>query len=177
MFERTKVDNSQNRTAVAARIELDDGRFVTGRFLIARSKSLIDILNGPAQFIDFEPYDGDDIEVISKSSIRRLKTFSAPTDRKPSITVAEGSNYDPYDVLGLEKGASRSAIRAAFRHQSMSYHPDRYSSAGLPCEVMDYLEAMARRVNAAYDILSNDEKNKAPTTPCSEPVYTSTPAP
>ncbi len=177
MFERNQVDNSQDRTAVAAQIELDDGRLVSGRFLIARSKSLIDILNGPAQFIDFEPFDGDDIEVIAKSSIRRLKTFSSHTDRQPSLSVKHANDFNPYDILGLEKDASRSTIRAAYRQQSLNYHPDRYSSADLPCEVMDYLETMARRINAAYDMLSKGASNRAQTVPRSEPVYTSTPAP
>ena len=93
------------------------------------------------------------------------------------MPVAHGSEFDPYDVLGLEKGAGRLAIRAAYRQQSMTYHPDRYSSARLPCEVMEYLEAMARRINVAYDILSNDEAYRAAATPRSEPVYSSTPAP
>ena len=169
MFERNKVDNCQDRTTVAARIELDDGRLVSGRFPIARSKSLIDVLNGPAQFIDFAPYDGD-IEVISKSSIRRLRTFSTPSHGRPSMPVMQTDEFNPYVVLGLETGASRSAIRAAYRQQSMKYHPDRYSSTALPCEVVDYLEAMARRINAAYDMLSTQKADEEGTAPKSEPV-------
>ena len=155
MCERNKVDNCQDRTAVAARIELDDGRLVSGRFLIARSKSLIDILNGPAQFIDFEPYDGDK-EVISKSSIRRLRTLSVSSYSNPSMPNTSADEFNPYGVLGLDHGAGRSAIRAAYRQQSMKYHPDRYSSIELPGEVVEYLEAMARRINAAYDMLSTE---------------------
>ena len=131
MFERNKVDNSQDLTAVAAKIELNDGRHVSGRFLIARSKSLLDVLNGPAQFIDFEPYNGD-VEVIAKSSIRSLRVVSVPTGRHPSTIIKDADNFDPYEVLGLEKGANRSAIRTAFHEHSKTYHPDRYSNAELP---------------------------------------------
>lgn len=175
MFERNKVDNSQDLTAVAAKIELNDGRHVSGRFLIARSKSLLDVLNGPAQFIDFEPYNGN-VEVIAKSSIRSLRIVSVPTGRQPSTIIKDADNFDPYEVLGLEKGANRSAIRAAYHQRSMNYHPDRYSSAELPPEVMDYLEAMARRINAAYDVLSEDAtKAEAYAAQRTEPVYTSGP--
>ncbi|MGI9479282.1 MAG: J domain-containing protein [Hyphomicrobiaceae bacterium] len=176
MFERNQVDNSRDLTAVTAKIELTDGRHVSGRFLIARSKSLIDVLNGPAQFIDFEPYSGD-VEVISKSSIRSLRIVSVPTGRNPSTIIKDADNFNPYEVLGLEKGAKRSAVRAAFHQLSKTYHPDRYSSAELPGEVMEYLQAMARRINAAHEVLVQDTaKAEAFAAQRTEPVYTSGPA-
>jgi curved DNA-binding protein CbpA len=68
-------------------------------------------------------------------------------------------------VLGLDRGAGRAAVRDAFHRLSMRYHPDRYSLADLPDEVSEYLEAMARRVNAAYELLSaelaRDERQQA----------------
>ena len=36
----------------------------------------------------------------------------------------------------------------------MRYHPDRYLAADLPEEVVDYFEAMTRRINAAYELVS-----------------------
>ena len=71
MFDRNKVDNSRDLTAASVSIELDDGRRLTGKLLIARSKTLIDALNGPMQFIEFEPYEGEP-ELVAKASIRSL---------------------------------------------------------------------------------------------------------
>jgi hypothetical protein len=155
VFERNKVDNSRDITAAAAQIELDDGRKISGRFLIPRSKALVEVLNGPAQFIEFETYDGDP-ELIAKSSIRSLRMISAPSGRHPKSFIKDVDNFNPYEILGLEKGASRAAVRTAFLTASKTYHPDRYSSAELPDEVLGYLEAMARRINAAYEVLLDE---------------------
>lgn len=176
MFERNQVDNSRDLSAITAKIELTDGRHVSGRFLIARSKSLLDVLNGPAQFIDFEPYNGD-LEVIAKSSIRSLRIISVPTGRHPSKIIKDADNFNPYEVLGIEKGAARATVRAAFHNRSKTYHPDRYSNAELPEEVMDYLSSMARRINAAYEVLSEEvAKAEAFEALRTEPVYTSAPS-
>lgn len=100
-----------------------------------------------------------------------------PTGRHPSAIIKDADNFNPYEVLALEKGANRAAVRAAFHEHSKTYHPDRYSTAELPTEVMDYLEAMARRVNAAYEVLSEETaKAEAFAAQRTEPVYTSAPA-
>jgi DnaJ domain len=173
MFERTKVDNSRDLAAAAASIELSDGRRVSGRFLISRSKTLIDILNGTTQFIEFEPFDGE-AEIIAKSSIRSLRMISVPGGREPSTFIRDNGNFNPYDILGIKKGAGRSEVRAAFHKYAKSYHPDRYSNAELPQEVMSYLETMARRVNAAYEVLSEETaRSEAFAAQRTEPVYQS----
>ena len=40
------------------------------------------------------------------------------------------SGPDPYAVLGLERDCTHEQIRAAYRMQSLKYHPDR---AGASC--------------------------------------------
>lgn len=155
MFERNRIDKNQEVATAAVVVELDDGRRAGGRFLFPRSKSLIEVLNGPAQFVEFIAAEGDgQTEMIAKSSIRSLRVVSAPSARAAAAKLHLATDFDPYDVLGVAQGADRAAIRDAFRRLSMRYHPDRYSAADLPDEVVDYLEAMARRVNAAYELLS-----------------------
>lgn len=171
MFERTKVDNSRDVTAAAASVELDDGRRISGRFLIARSKTLLDVLNGPANFIEFEPYDGEP-EVLAKSAIRSFRLVKAPAGRNPATIIRDTDDFNPYKILGLEKGADRAEVRAAFHRQAKAYHPDRYSSAELPDEVINYLAAMARRINAAHEALMDQvAKNEAFAAQRSEPVF------
>lgn len=153
MFERNRIDNSRDVATATVIVERDDGRQQAGRFHFPRSKSLIEVLNGTAAFIEFSTLDGDGrTEMIAKASIRSLRVVSAPPACLPDMARAEG--FDPYAVLGLERGADRATVRDAFHRLSKRYHPDRYSAADLPDEVVDYLEAMARRVNAAYEMLS-----------------------
>lgn len=173
MFERTKVDNSHDLAAAAAMIELDDGRRISGRFLIPRSKSLIEVLNGSAGFIEFEPFDGEK-SVIAKSTIRSLRMLSNAAGGDPSTLIRERQDFDPYQILGLDKLAARSDVRDAFHRLAKAYHPDRYANAELPPEVSHYLQAMARRINAAYEVLAEEaarrEAFSAQRTP---PVYQS----
>ena len=102
MFERSQVDNSREISAVAASVELNDGRRLSGRFLIARSKPLIDVLNGPTQFIEFQLYEGE-TECLAKSAIRSFRLVSAPMGRNPATIIKDKDDINPYNILGLEK--------------------------------------------------------------------------
>lgn len=151
MFERNRIDTSQEVAASSVVVELDDGRRAAGKILFPRSKSLLEILNGPAQFVEFIPLDGEpQAEMIAKSSIRSLRAVATPS----AARLRTATEFDPYEILGLETGADRTTVRQAFHSLSKRYHPDTYAAAGLPDEVVEYLETMARRVNAAYELLS-----------------------
>ncbi|NLE07879.1 MAG: molecular chaperone DnaJ [Dehalococcoidales bacterium] len=60
---------------------------------------------------------------------------------------------DYYEVLGIEKNASDSEIKTAYRKLAMQYHPDRNHESGA--------EDKFKEVNEAYEILSNREKRDA----------------
>jgi hypothetical protein len=176
MFERNKVDTGVNQqTAVPAEVELDDGVLLSGKFVISASRGFFDVLNGPSLFLEFEPY-GEDRLVLSKSAIRAMKLIQVPG--APSLAnrakVADG--FDPFAVLGVEKGAAWDSVREAFVRLSKHYHPDRYESVDLPTEVRDYLQAMSRRVNTAYASLEKaNQAEKLKVSKRVEPVYTSQP--
>jgi DnaJ-class molecular chaperone len=57
-------------------------------------------------------------------------------------------NY--YDVLGVDKGASKEEIKKAFYKLASKYHPDKKGGD----------EAKFKEVNEAYQILSDDKKRK-----------------
>ncbi|HLR82832.1 MAG TPA: molecular chaperone DnaJ [Paenalcaligenes sp.] len=61
---------------------------------------------------------------------------------------------DLYEVLGLEKGASKDDIRRAYRRLAMKYHPDRNPDD-------KEAEDNFKEVKEAYEILSDDEKRAA----------------
>ena len=61
------------------------------------------------------------------------------------------SNDDSlYKELGVEKSASSSEIKKAYKKMALKYHPDRNKDAGA--------EEQFKKISKAYDILSDDEK-------------------
>jgi DnaJ-class molecular chaperone len=61
---------------------------------------------------------------------------------------------DPYDVLGVAKGADHAEIKKAFRRQAKKLHPD--ANKGDPKAAARFAE-----LNSAYEILGEEDKRKA----------------
>jgi DnaJ-class molecular chaperone len=61
---------------------------------------------------------------------------------------------DPYDVLGVPRGASASAIKSAFRKLAKKLHPD--ANTNDPKAATRFSE-----LNSAYEILGDEKKRKA----------------
>lgn len=61
---------------------------------------------------------------------------------------------DPYDVLGVSKGASEAEIKSAFRRLAKKLHPD--SNRKDPKAATRFAE-----LNAAYEIVGDEKKRKA----------------
>ncbi|WP_293756696.1 J domain-containing protein [Vallitalea sp.] len=59
---------------------------------------------------------------------------------------------DPYEVLGIERGASKDEIKKAYRELAKKYHPDRYADNPLN----DLAEEKFREVQEAYESLMNN---------------------
>ena len=59
---------------------------------------------------------------------------------------------DPYDVLGIRRGASKDEIRAAYRELVKRYHPDKFQSNP---DMLKLAEEKMKEVNEAYNYLIN----------------------
>ncbi len=151
MFERNKVDTVEQQS-VAVELTIDGGEILSGRAMVGIGRTLAGALNGADMFIEFEPWGGERV-LISKATIRAVKIVQAAKPESLKSRVAAMDGFDPHTILGVKAGASLEEIKSAWHRLSKTYHPDRYASAELPIEVLDYLAAMARRVNAAYAAL------------------------
>ncbi|MCM8784163.1 MAG: molecular chaperone DnaJ [Candidatus Omnitrophica bacterium] len=60
---------------------------------------------------------------------------------------------DYYEILGVDKRASKEEIRAAFRKLAMQYHPDR-----APQDKKKEAEEKFKEISEAYAVLSDDQK-------------------
>jgi hypothetical protein len=154
MFRRYEPEAVQ--TAVPVTLKRTSGEVERGRVVLPFHTTLDDVLNGAVTFIEFHPYGGDKI-FISKMEISSLEASNVPKPSDVNIRLHNtNESVDPYDVLGVPRGAPMGQVKKAYHKLAKLYHPDRYANAELPEEVGVYLAGMARRVNAAYAAIHGD---------------------
>jgi hypothetical protein len=67
------------------------------------------------------------------------------------------ATFDPFEVLGISRGATKEQVRAAYRELAVRYHPDKHR--GNPLE--ELAAAKLVEINRAYEILSDDAQRTA----------------
>ena len=68
-------------------------------------------------------------------------------------------NDDPWRILGLEPGATREEIRAAYRDLAKVWHPDRFSAESPQLQQRATREL--QRINEAYAAIGNGAEGQA----------------
>lgn len=142
----------QNSDPVAVNITLVDGSTMSGTLLLPRDKQLRDLFNTPEEFLEFED-NRLGTTILGKSSIRSIRMNNLPTADQIEKRLKQLDKQDPFQILGVAKTIDRDGLRAAYKSLARMYHPDRFAGADLPPEVLDYINTMARRINAAYSEL------------------------
>ncbi len=154
MFERSKIDSGQGEVStagVSVALTLTDGSEIKGRLAVSQGRSLADVLNAPAPFVEFEEFDGPR-RYLAKHAISDVRLIS-PGRGQSLARMRDADGFDPHAILGLPLGAPYEEVRAAYLRNAKAYHPDRYANAELPDEVRAYIESMSRRINAAFAAL------------------------
>lgn len=154
MFERNRVDNmaQSQSVAVPAELTLDDHSVLKGDLMMPAARPVHEVLNGPNVFVEFRTY-GNDCQLLAKSSIRGIRFVKAPGAGQLRAASRSEESFDPHQTLGVPSNATHDQIHKAYVALAKAYHPDRYATADLPGEVRDYLAAMARRINLAFQAL------------------------
>jgi len=151
MFERNRIDQIERGT-LSVEIVLHDGQALTGRLYVPIVRSLADELNHAGGFVEFESLEGERA-FLPKTSLLSVRS-KAPLPKAEQLRNRTREDaFDPHAVLGVTREAPWEDIRHAYHALAKLYHPDRYQSMELPKEVHEYVAAMARRINAAYDAL------------------------
>ena len=177
MFERTRVDNmvQSQQVAVPAELTLDDHSVLKGDLMMPAARPVHEVLNGSNVFLEFRSYGGEQ-QLLAKSAIRAIRLIHVPSANQMRAASRTGETFDPHTVLGVRIEASHDEIRKAYVELAKIYHPDRYATAQLPSEVRDYLAAMSRRVNLAFQALDKVHRTVVKqASPVAEPIYTSRP--
>ena len=65
------------------------------------------------------------------------------------------SKGDYYDILGLDKSASTTEIKSAYKKKALEWHPDRHK------DNKEEAEKRFKEINEAYQILSDSSKKSA----------------
>jgi len=161
MFERNRVDrlHEPERTTTSVEVTLDDGEIVRGRMHFATTRSLGDELNNAGHFVDFEMQEGERF-FLAKQSIQSVKPQVVPRADQLARAQLKSELFNPWTILGVTEASSKDEIREAYHRLVKQYHPDRFANMELPREVRDYLNAMSRRVNAAYASLNAGAKRE-----------------
>ena len=157
MFERGKDSRAG---PVEVEIGLGDGRTLSGKLIVPPGRTLPELLNGTATFVEFEALDGGRM-YLAKAALHSVTPSNIPAAPDLWAGPTEGAGFDPFKVLGIDADATRDLAREAYLRLAKAYHPDRYAGIDLPREVRDYLSVMVRRINAAHDAVQARLQKKA----------------
>ena len=146
----------QHAAKIPAILELIDGKRLSVMVITPRAQiKMAELLNRPNPFLEVETRNGDRLN-IAKTALKTVKEIDLKNAQVAELKADKSSFFDPLKALGLKEGASEIDIRSAYLNLVRRYHPDRFAALNPPDEIEVYLEAMLKRLNAAYEILCGE---------------------
>lgn len=81
--------------------------------------------------------------------------FAVVVFRATTMEIQEETQWNPWEILGVNEGIEKSGIKKAFRALSLKFHPDKVSS-----EEKEEAEKKFVDISKAYKILTDEEAKK-----------------
>ena len=134
--------------------EFTDGQRIEASLIMPRQNmKIMDLLNRGSDFIEIQMPDGETVN-LARTAIRSIKSREVPKVKDLAANLNDKGHFNPHDILRVPQSADAEAIRHSYLALVREYHPDGYASVPLPAEVTEYLNAMLKRINAAYTMLA-----------------------
>jgi hypothetical protein len=152
----------QNSDPMTVDMVMTDGSTMRAIVMIPREKTLKDVFNVTDPFLEVECLENGPI-VFQREAMRSVRPASLPRAAQLEKRQAAVEKLNARQVLGLSRAAGSDAIAAAHDKLKQDYDPARAQAAGMPGEVVEYMVAMCRRLDAARrELEAFDEASKLP---------------
>ncbi len=138
----------QNSDPMTIDVILSDGTAMRAVVMVPRDKQLKDVFNVTDTFIEVECLENGPI-VFQRGALRSVRPAMLPKADQLDKRLAAAEKLQAHLTLGITKAADRATIAAAHASLKATYDPARAVSAGLPAEIIAYMDAMGRRLDAA----------------------------
>ena len=102
---------------------------------------------------------GDELGYLAR--VAELLGLSPLTFRRLKATHLGHGHDDPYLIIGVPHDALDETVRAAWKAQLSTAHPDRARARGLPSEFIEVAEAKAAAINEAFHAIMRERKELA----------------
>lgn len=99
-----------------------------------------------ARYVGISAAELRQLEMLIVAAYRRNTSGAGRVQQPHASSLA-----DAYSVLGVERGASESEIKKAYRRLMNQHHPDKLAAKGLPGDMRELAEQKTREIRAAYD--------------------------
>lgn len=77
-------------------------------------------------------------------------------EAKHALQRSQSDNY--YDVLELDKSASKADIKKTYRRLTLIHHPDKHADA--PNDKRMEEQELCKKINVAHEVLSDGKKRE-----------------
>jgi len=138
----------QNSEPHILEVCLADGTIIRGTMLIPRDKSVREFIGQPEPFLDIECNENGQM-LLSKVQLRYVRPIELPKADNLERQMKQLEKLDAFAVLKLPKTATQAQVDEAAASLLDVYVPMEEMVPLLPPEVLEYMAAMKKRIEAA----------------------------
>ena len=102
-------------------------------------------------FVLYRYFRKPPLEYETADDSGRAESAGGSTQGAQSGERNRASDFDPYEILGVDASASKEEIAAAFRREAAKYHPDKVNHLGEDLQKVAHERMLA--IQKAYDAL------------------------